>query len=119
QVYRNLNYFKVDVKNRGLTRQRNYGISKVSENMEIVCFLDDDIILKADFFERLIETYFYHPDAIGIGGYIIGESTWRQIDGKEKPGEFTYDGWVRKLGERNILRKRLGLLSDLPPGYMP
>src|SRR5690606_18527823 len=30
-----------------------------------------------------------------------------------------YDGWVRKLGERNNLRKRLGLLSDMPPGYMP
>ena len=33
--------------------------------------------------------------------------------------EFEYDGWKRKLGSRNFLRKKLNLLSDCAPGIMP
>mgnify|MGYP000720838582 CR=1 FL=1 len=29
------------------------------------------------------------------------------------------NGFKRKLGSRNVLRKKLGLLSDRPPGFMP
>src|SRR6056297_655414 len=46
-----LKYFKVEDKDRGLTRQRNYGIQKTREDIEIICFLDDDIILEPDYFE--------------------------------------------------------------------
>ena len=37
---KNLEYFLVDAKNRGLTKQRNFGIQKISEEVEVVCFLD-------------------------------------------------------------------------------
>mgnify|MGYP001269438940 CR=1 FL=1 len=33
--------------------------------------------------------------------------------------EFVIDNYVRPLGQRNVLRKSLGLLSDKPPGFMP
>ena len=33
--------------------------------------------------------------------------------------EYEIDGYVRNLGSRNVLRKKLGLLSDQPPCYMP
>lgn len=36
--YQNLTYYKVDEANRGLTRQRNFGIQKVAQDSEIVCF---------------------------------------------------------------------------------
>ena len=41
-IFENLSYFKVEETDRGLTKQRNYGIKKVSQASDIVCFLDDD-----------------------------------------------------------------------------
>ena len=43
-IFENLIYFKVDETQRGLTKQRNFGISKVNKVINVVCFLDDDII---------------------------------------------------------------------------
>ena len=51
KTYKNLKYFQVDNANRGLTKQRNFGIRQVNENSEIICFLDDDIILMTTFLE--------------------------------------------------------------------
>ena len=70
----NLNYFSVSTLHRGLTRQRNYGIERVGTDMEIVCFLDDDTVLEADYFEKLLQTYEIYPEALGVGGYIINET---------------------------------------------
>ncbi|MCD8518639.1 MAG: glycosyltransferase [Flavobacterium sp.] len=36
--FQNLKYFKVDENDRGLTKQRNYGIARVEEASEVVCF---------------------------------------------------------------------------------
>ena len=43
-TFNNLKYYNVDAIDRGLTKQRNIGISKVSNTSNIVCFLDDDVI---------------------------------------------------------------------------
>ena len=119
--YENLKYFKVPEQNRGLTRQRNYGIKRVADKSDIVCFLDDDIILENTYFEELLKTYRIFPDAIASGGWIKDETEWKKISRNYHPGfgEYLIDGYVRKLGQRNVLRKRLGLLSNLPPGFMP
>jgi len=119
--FKNLNYFKVDDANRGLTKQRNFGIDRVSENMEVVCFLDDDIILEETYFKNLMDTYKVYPAAGGVGGYILNEVKWKLLEKDENPSfkEFEIDGYVRDLGSRNVLRKRLGLLSDKPPCIMP
>ena len=119
--YHKLEYFKVDAIHRGLTKQRNFGVQKVAETSEIVCFLDDDIILTSGYFQNLISTYSQNPNAIGVGGAIIDEVQWK-INSYEKAiqfDEFEMDGWVRKLGSRNVLRKKLGLISDQAPGIMP
>jgi GT2 family glycosyltransferase len=119
--YQDLEYFKVTDEDRGLTKQRNFGISKVSDDIKIVCFLDDDIILEADYFKNLIATYNEYPNAGGVGGYITNEVVWRKLKPKEKATENQYEanGWVRDLGVRNKVRKKLGLLSDKPPCIMP
>lgn len=117
--YNNLEYHLVDNERRGLTKQRNFGIDKASK--DIVCFLDDDIILTQTYFEELIKTYEKHTEAIGVGGYIIEDISWRRTS-LEKPAnynEFEYDNYARPLGSRNVLRKRLGLLSNTQPGIMP
>ena len=117
--YKNLKYIKVNEENRGLTLQRNFGLNQVSESSEIICFLDDDIVLQEEYFENLMATYQLKTDAIAVGGYIIGETVWTTSRKKVGYHEFEFDGYKRKLGQRNLLRKRLGLLSDKPPGFMP
>ena len=115
----NLEYFLVSPENRGLTRQRNYGISKAAKDIQIVCFLDDDVVLASNYFENLIKTYKEYPQALGVGGYINNEANWKKKPQNLALDEFEYDGWVRKLGSRNVLRKKLGLLSNETPGRMP
>ncbi len=119
--YPKLEYFKVDVIHRGLTKQRNFGIQKVAETSEIVCFLDDDIVLTPEYFQDLIGTYYRNPDALGVGGAIIDEVQWRKILSGEIPkfSEFSLDGYVRKDSSRFLLRKKLGLLGNSFPTFMP
>ena len=117
----NLYYFKVDSTHRGLTKQRNFGIGKVNEASEVVCFLDDDIILETNYFNNLLSTYDLFTDALGVGGYIANESNWEYVGENYMPNlsEFYYDGWKKKDGSRFIIRKKLGLDSDKPPGFLP
>jgi len=119
--FEGLKYFKVSERDRGLTKQRNFGINKVSHEMEVVCFLDDDIILLDTYFENLLNTYNLYHDALGVGGYISNDTVWRLLTSKEKPTirQFAYDGWVRKDGSRYVLRKKLGLDADRPPAHLP
>lgn len=117
--FKSLHYFKVDESHRGLTKQRNFGIKKVADTSEIVCFLDDDILLEKDYFEQLIKTYSINPEAIAVGGYITNEVNWEMKSSNILNDEFEINGFVRKLGKRNVIRKKWGLLSDKPPGIMP
>lgn len=119
--FENLHYFLVTEKDRGLTRQRNYGLASVEKDMDIVCFLDDDTVLEPDYFEQLLKTFEIHPEALGVGGYISNETPWEKVAENEIPKmeEFSYDGWKRKDGSRFVLRKKLGLDSDCPPGFSP
>lgn len=120
-LFGNLKYFLVDNQNRGLTKQRNLGIQKVSDCIEIVCFLDDDTVLEYDYFENLLKTYEIFPEALGVGGYICNEIKWEIATNNYIPkiNEFYFDGWKRKDGSRFILRKKLNLDSDCPPGFSP
>ena len=118
--FKNLEYFMVGENNRGLTKQRNFGIEKVASSSEIICFLDDDIVLTPTYFQNLLGTYRKFPDAIGVGGFIVNEVAWRKKVEKEiNFNEFEYDGFKRNLGSRHLFRKKLGLQPDVPPGYMP
>jgi len=118
-TFKNLKYFKVDKNTRGLVKQRNFGISKVSDNIDIICFLDDDIVLEPNYFKNLIHTYTLYPQAIGAGGYITNEVSWLKTpaDYKKTNADFEMDGYVRKMGQRFLLRKYLGLLPQSKPGF--
>jgi GT2 family glycosyltransferase len=119
--FEHLNYFLVSSENRGLTKQRNYGIAHIGNEIEIVCFLDDDTVLENDYFEQLLKTYQIYPEALGVGGYIINESECEFVGHNYQPiiHEYYYDGWKRKDGNRFVLRKKMGLDSDCPPGFLP
>jgi glycosyltransferase involved in cell wall biosynthesis len=117
--FSNLHYFAVPPEHRGLTKQRNYGIERVGNTIDVVCFLDDDIVLNTDYFEQLLKAYEIYPEALGVGGYIINESTCEFVGEEYQPqiDDYFFDGWKRKDSSRFILRKRLGLDSNCPPGY--
>jgi GT2 family glycosyltransferase len=117
--FKNLKYFKVDDNLRGLTKQRNFGIQKVSKKSEIICFLDDDIILETRYFENLMKTYSEKPDALAVGGYIINEVKWQESDRQNNKSKFYYDGWMREEPSRFRIRQLFGLLPDAEPGFMP
>ncbi len=119
--FRHLKYYKVKEEDRGLTRQRNIGVQRVSRECEIICFLDDDIILSSSYFEKLIETYGEFPDALGASGYITNEIEWQrtELEKDPSPGRFYFDGWHRTEGSRFSLRRKFGLAPDKPPGIMP
>jgi len=119
--FKNLKYFLISEQHRGLTKQRNFGISKVDSSSEVVCFLDDDTVLETGYFANLMSTYNLFPDALGAGGYITNEIEWQKIPENypKKINEFYYDGWKRKDGSRFVLRKKMNLDSDCPPGFSP
>src|SRR5690606_41380392 len=108
-LFNNLTYYKVGDAHRGLTKQRNFGIEQVAKSSEIVCFLDDDVILESDYLEQLIATYLPYPDALAVGGYITNQVAWEPSDNKNNPNKFYYDGWMRDEPSRFKLRKKFGL----------
>lgn len=115
--FKNLKYYCVNDNNRGLTKQRNYGVNLVGALIDVVCFLDDDIILTNTYFEELIATYKTRPDAIAVGGYIINEVEWKKTSSKVVSKMFYYDGWMRSEPLRFKIRKVLHLLPDAQPGF--
>lgn len=117
----NLTYYKVDEQNRGLTKQRNFGISKVASASHLVCFLDDDTILELDYFEKIIATFIEKPDAIGVGGVAINENKWK-INSKNITNSdkfYILENYYIKESSRNYVRNLLGLGSNEMPGVMP
>tara|TARA_R110002126_G_scaffold159889_4_gene307428 strand:+ start:651 stop:1643 length:993 start_codon:yes stop_codon:yes gene_type:complete len=118
-IFNNLKYFKVLDHERGLTKQRNFGVARVGEEIEVVCFLDDDTVLEIDYFEQLLKTYQVYPEALGVGGYIINETKSEFVGYDYQPTnkEYYFDGWKQNDGSRFVMRKKLGLDSDCPPGY--
>lgn len=119
-TFEKVKYFLISDNDRGLTKQRNFGVKKVSLNSEIVCFLDDDTILNKEYFNTLIETYTTHPDALGVGGCITNEVHWELDKDLIKTKDYFYfDGWKRIESSRFKLRKKLRLMDNSKPGFMP
>ena len=117
--FENLKYFKVTPEDRGLTKQRNFGVNLVSKDYEMICFLDDDVILFPDYFEHVIQTYKTHPDALAVGGYITNEVQWTKASVAQSSDKFYFDGWQRNEPSRFKLRRKFGLQPDTPSGFLP
>ena len=110
-----ITYIMVDESERGLTRQRNRGISLAS--MDVVAFIDDDVVLEPDYILELGLAFDRHPEAVGIGGSINGQE-WLPPEAAQ-PKHFVVEGWGTKDSFRWRVRRYLHLDSPLPPGWMP
>jgi GT2 family glycosyltransferase len=119
----NIIYQRVTKEERGLTKQRNIGISLVQDESDIIYFLDDDVVLENDYFKQIIESFNNDPEIIGVGGYAHNEVQWNVQPKNSKPLNalkyFEFDGYYRRQPLRDQLRTLLGLSSNLPPGQMP
>jgi glycosyltransferase involved in cell wall biosynthesis len=87
-TFENLKYYLVSSTERGLTRQRNFGIRKVSNSSEVLCFLDDDTILENNYFEELIKTFYENNTITGVGGVAINENNWVLMDSHKKYNKY-------------------------------
>ena len=121
-AFKNLKYFKVDNASRGLTKQRNFGIEEVAEDSEIICFLDDDVILEPDYFEAVIDAFNSDKNVVGVGGVALNENRWFLKDENtnySKIGFYELENYVIKESLRNKVRNLVGLQSPFKPGIMP
>ncbi len=117
-----IDYYLVSQEHRGLTKQRNFGVSKTNETTDIVAFLDDDLILEPNYFEEIIKTYQQYTEVIGVGGIDLKENTYfKKKESKiySKLDYFEFDSWVSKESLRNKIRKIFGLISNLQPDLIP
>jgi len=120
--FNNLHYFLVPKDQRGLTKQRNFGIARVGAAIEIVCFLDDDTVLEKDYFEQLVTTFQSDATISGVGGVAINENKWKaKANGKyfNTKRYYEWEGYVYKEGQRNVLRNYFRLQSNEGPGKIP
>lgn len=120
--FKNMKYFLVSAEERGLTKQRNFGIENASKNSSVISFLDDDTELVTNYFEELIKTFIDDNSISGVGGVAINENKWSLVVPNKKYNLKHYnliDGYFAKEGQRNIVRNYLGLQSNLGPGKMP
>lgn len=114
-----LHYHRVPPEERGLTRQRNYGIARADG--EVIAFLDDDTVPEADYFAETLACFERHPETVGVGGFITNEVEWRKVDERKSSSSaiFKWGKWERREAYRWRLRKLFGLTDDLAPGLMP
>ena len=120
--FSDLYYFRVPLEHLGLTKQRNFGVERVGNEMEVVCFVDDDTVLEKDYFEEIIHTFTNNIGITAVGGVAINENKWCLTEPNKKYNKyrsFLLDGYVYKEGQRNVVRNYLGLQSNLGPGRMP
>lgn len=119
--FQNLKYYKVSDEERGLTKQRNFGISHVGNTMDVVCFLDDDTSLDRDYFKNLSEVFKSDETITGVGGLATNENNWKPntLNNYHPKKYISIDGFHVKLGQRHVLRNYLGLGSNQLPGIMP
>lgn len=115
----NIRYFRVKDTDRGLTKQRNFGISKLANDSELVSFLDDDTVLEPDYFEKITSTFHKIPAAIGVGGYIKEVDWYKGLPPDNSYRYYAADGWYRSEPSRIRIRKILGLAPPHAPCFMP
>jgi GT2 family glycosyltransferase len=115
-------YHSVEKENRGLTKQRNYGVGLVNLDADVIAFLDDDVILQNEYFVEIKATFDLHPSAVGVGGIDLRENGYEKKLLGKRYSKFNYyelDGWITKESLRNKSRKIFGLMSSLQPDIIP
>jgi GT2 family glycosyltransferase len=54
---------------KNVAAARNTGIRAASG--DLICFVDDDVIVPPNWLEEILDTYDRHDDVMGVGGYVL------------------------------------------------
>lgn len=57
--------------------QRNLGVSEARG--DIVCFLDDDVVLQETYLFTMLETFRSYPEVVGVGGFVFSPKSDRSL----------------------------------------
>jgi glycosyltransferase involved in cell wall biosynthesis len=82
----------------GLTHQRNIALAEVQKRTTIVHFLDDDVLLEADYIAAICREFEIDGSVAGVGGRVVNSPTasfgplWRAIGMQGAPGSLLRNG---------------------------
>ena len=94
---------------RGSCAQRNIGIDHVSDDTDILVFLDDDIVLSTTYLERLEQRFLAEPDVVGVTGLVVADGiTGPGLSLEEAQQAIRDQEQARPEGEA-VIDSRLGL----------
>ena len=113
-----LKYWQVPPENRGLTKQRNFGVKRADVKCDIISYIDDDVLLDDTYFSVLQKTFDENKDCVGVSGLITNANRYEKFISEKHKGKrwLLVDGYALKLSERHYLRRLLGLFPEVQPG---
>jgi glycosyltransferase involved in cell wall biosynthesis len=85
----------------GLTRQRNAGLKKVKRDIDLVAFLDDDIVLEPECIRNMLSFWQSAPDHVGGAGFNIIDYP---LSGKPSWLEFIFSTYLKNKPYGALLR---------------
>jgi glycosyltransferase involved in cell wall biosynthesis len=85
----------------GLTRQRNAGLKKVKGDIDLVAFLDDDIVLEPGCLRNMLSFWQSAPDRVGGAGFNIIDYP---PSGKPRWLEFIFSKYLKNKPYGALLR---------------
>lgn len=62
---------------KGLVLSRNLALDEIDSSFELVHFIDDDVVVDAEYFKSLRRAFFHNPDLVGAGGRTIMAATYK------------------------------------------
>lgn len=69
-----LKYLRGDDKNKSISAARNIGARNSSG--DVICFLDDDVILDRDFIKQILKVHYEYAAVKGVQGYITNSGPY-------------------------------------------
>lgn len=91
----------------GLPASRNAGIDLASG--DIVCFIDDDVVLPPTWLREILETYDRTEDASGVGGHVLNFNP----DGINKANMDSFGYRALSAARQLFLNDRVGMISPV------
>lgn len=67
----NRNRAAVYVSPKGLAKQRNYGLSKLQKDHDVVIFVDDDLFVHENYVDNIVRNFHDDPELVLVMGHIL------------------------------------------------
>jgi GT2 family glycosyltransferase len=72
-----------------IPQARNIGIKNLSEKIKLVCFIDDDVVLKKDYFKEILSIFDKNPEAKAVAAVAISSGDVKEIN--------KWDSFLRRI----------------------